>query len=48
MGRKKAFEVLSGRPQSIPGDLDMLIAGFSCKVTLKQTVKQTVKQSERE
>ncbi|CAJ1339339.1 unnamed protein product, partial [Effrenium voratum] len=31
MGRKRAFEVLSRQPQPVPGDLDILVAGFSCK-----------------
>ncbi|CAE7534394.1 ngoBIM [Symbiodinium pilosum] len=31
MGRKRAWDVLSRKPQPIPNDLDILIAGFSCK-----------------
>ena len=31
MGRQRNFDVLSGKPQPIPGDLDLLVAGFSCK-----------------
>jgi len=31
MGRKRAFDVISGEPRPIPGEIDLLVAGFSCK-----------------
>ncbi|CAE7458520.1 ZMET5 [Symbiodinium microadriaticum] len=31
MGRKRAWEVLSEKPQPVPDDVDILVAGFSCK-----------------
>jgi len=31
MGRRRAWDVKSGSVQNIPGDLDLLVAGFSCK-----------------
>mmetsp|Transcript_127383 Transcript_127383/g.220833 ORF Transcript_127383/g.220833 Transcript_127383/m.220833 type:complete len:2012 (-) Transcript_127383:196-6231(-) len=31
MGRAKAFDTLTQSPQPVPGNLDLLIAGFSCK-----------------
>lgn len=31
LGRKHAYEALSRKPQPVPGDLDLLLAGFSCK-----------------
>jgi len=31
MGRLRAYETVSRSPQPVPGDLDVLLAGFSCK-----------------
>lgn len=43
MGRKRAFDVLSGQPQDVPGNLDILVAGFSCKdLSMMNSYKKTL------
>jgi len=45
MGRKRAFDVLTGEPQQIPGGLDVLVAGFSCKdLSMMNSYRKTLSE----
>eukprot|EP00931_Biecheleriopsis_adriatica_P110335 TRINITY_DN8458_c0_g1_i2.p1 TRINITY_DN8458_c0_g1~~TRINITY_DN8458_c0_g1_i2.p1 ORF type:complete len:2069 (+),score=541.35 TRINITY_DN8458_c0_g1_i2:59-6265(+) len=45
MGRQRAFDVLSGKPQQIPGELDLLVAGFSCKdLSMMNSFRKTLQE----
>ncbi|CAL1150989.1 unnamed protein product [Cladocopium goreaui] len=45
MGRKRALEVLSKKPQPVPGNLDILVAGFSCKdLSMMNSYRKTLQE----
>ena len=45
MGRQRAFEVLSRKPQPVPGNLDILVAGFSCKdLSMMNSYRKTLQE----
>eukprot|EP00930_Biecheleria_cincta_P045118 TRINITY_DN31098_c0_g1_i1.p1 TRINITY_DN31098_c0_g1~~TRINITY_DN31098_c0_g1_i1.p1 ORF type:complete len:2041 (-),score=461.67 TRINITY_DN31098_c0_g1_i1:392-6514(-) len=45
MGRRRAYDVISGKAQEIPGGLDVLVAGFSCKdLSMMNSFRKTLEQ----